>query len=126
MCGAILIHGWQKRIYVLLVTFFFIPPGVTAGSITNFMPVNLPRGIELQVPRGWWLLGPDYTRLIDTTVEAAMDVSAHKLVRRKENQLSCGNSMPTSTYAALHIDSPCELSSITEVQPDTHARQIVQ
>lgn len=91
-----------------------------AQSDSNFSTVTLPRGIELQIPKSWWLLGADYKQLIDTSVEAAMDLSGIGLQDGQETNLISANSMPRSTYAAVRIDSitpvsfpPSMFSSIT-------------
>jgi hypothetical protein len=70
-----------------------------------FSSVKLPRGVEVQVPKGWWLLGKDYNRIIQTSVEAAMDLSGIGLRDGEEVNLIAANSMPRITYAALRIDS---------------------
>ncbi|MDK1030197.1 MAG: hypothetical protein QGD96_12850 [Anaerolineae bacterium] len=70
-----------------------------------FSSVKLPRGVEVQVPKGWWLLGKDYNRIIQTSVEAAMDLSGIGLDDGEEVNLIAANSMPRTTYAALRIDS---------------------
>jgi hypothetical protein len=70
-----------------------------------FSSVKLPRGVEVQVPKGWWLLGKDYNRIIQTSVEAAMDLSGIGLSDGEEVNLIAANSMPRITYAALRIDS---------------------
>jgi hypothetical protein len=73
---------------------------------SNFVPLKLPRGVEVEIPKGWWLLGNDLLRLIATSVEAAMDLSDVALpAGEKKINLIAANSMPPSTYAALRIDS---------------------
>ena len=89
---------------MLLFASLFCHPA-PSQSESNFVAVDLPRGIELQIPIGWWLLGDDYERLIQTTVEAAMDLSGIGLSDGKEINLIAANSMPRSTYAAVRVDS---------------------
>jgi hypothetical protein len=91
-----------------------------AQSSSNFTPVKLPRGIELQIPKGWWLLGADLNRVLQTLAEAAMDLSSIALPEGNEINLIAANSMPRSTYAAVRVDStippsvvPSEFPSIT-------------
>ena len=76
---------------------------LAAGS--HFSSVKLPRGVEVQIPKGWWLLGKDYNRLIQTSVEAALDLSGIGLDDGEEVNLIAANSLPRTTYAALRIDS---------------------
>lgn len=89
-----------------LFLFALLPLQATyAQSGSNFAPVTLPRGIELQIPKGWWLLSADHNRLIQTSVEAAMDLSGIGLPDGQETNLISANSMPRSTYAAVRVDS---------------------
>ncbi len=76
-----------------------------AQSPSNFVPIKLPRGIDLQIPKGWWLLGADYNQAIQASAEAAMDLSGIGLPRGRETNLIAANSMPRSTYAAVRVDS---------------------
>ena len=89
-----------------LFLFVLLPfPIAFAQAESNFSSVNLPRGIELQIPKGWWLLGDDYNQIIQTTVEAAMDLSGIGLLDEQKTNLIAANSMPRSTYAAVRVDS---------------------
>jgi hypothetical protein len=105
----------------LLCLFVLLPLQTTyAQSVSQFSPVKLPRGIELQIPKGWWLLSADHNRVIQTSVEAAMDLSGIGLPDGQETNLIAANSMPRSTYAAVRVDSiippsiaPSEFASIT-------------
>ena len=107
-----------------------------AQSSSNFAPVRLPRGIELQIPKGWWLLAADQNRAIQTSVEAAMDLSGIGLPEGNETNLIAANSMPRSTYAAVRVDStippsvaPSEFTSITAAEVrelQTEMRQNLQ
>lgn len=93
---------------------------IYAQSSSNFPTVTLPRGIEVQIPKGWWLLSADHDQAIQTSVEAAMDLSDIGLSEGQESNLIAANSMPRSTYAAIRVDStippsivPSEFPSIT-------------
>lgn len=93
---------------------------VGAQSSSNFVPIKLPRGIDLQIPKGWWLIGADYNQAMQTSAEAAMDLSGIGLPGGKETNLIAANSMPRSTYAAVRVDStvppsvvPSAFASIT-------------
>jgi len=109
--------------WVLSLLFLFalpLPQSTYAQSGSNFAPVKLPRGIELLIPKGWWLLSADHNRLIQTSVEAAMDLSGIGVPDGEETNLIAANSMPRSTYAAVRVDStippfvaPSEFASIT-------------
>lgn len=115
--------GWIARTLVLLATFLILSSEAVADNNSNFVPVKLPRGIELQIPKGWWLLGADDNRVIQTSVEAAMDLSGIGLPDGLETNLIAANSMPRSTYASVRVDStippsvtPPEFSSITPAE----------
>ncbi len=93
----------------------------TAQSFSHFASVKLPRGVELQIPKGWWLLGADLNRAIQTTAEAGMDLSGLPLPEGNETNLISANSMPRSTYAAVRVDStippsvaPSDFATFTE------------
>lgn len=96
---------------------------VSAQSTSNFAPVTLPRGIEILIPKGWWLLSADHNRSIQTSVEAAIDLSGLELPEGQETNLIAVNSMPRTTYAAARIDStipssvePSELALVTPAE----------
>ena len=109
---------------------------VTTDAESNFALVKLPRGVRLQIPKGWWLLGKDYKQLIQTSVEESMDLSGIGLPDGQAANLIAANSMPRSTYAAVRVDStippsimPSELSSISPAefrQLKIYMRQLAQ
>lgn len=88
---------------------------------SNFSWVKLPRGVEVEVPKGWWIIGKDYNRVIKTSAEAALDLSGIGLDDGEEVNLIAANSTPRTTYAALRIDSttppsatPKEIANISK------------
>jgi hypothetical protein len=95
---------WATEMLFLLASYFVLSTAV-ADIHSNFALVKLPRGIELQIPKGWWLLGDDYNRVIQTSIEAAMDLSGLGLPDGQETNLITANSMPHSTYASVRVDS---------------------
>ncbi len=119
MSGSVRYYSWVTQAFFILASLFVLSSAI-ADSNSNFASVKLPRGIELQIPKGWWLLGADYDRAIQTSVEAAIDLSGIGLPDGQETNLIAANSMPRSTYAAVRVDStipssvtPSELASIT-------------
>ena len=94
----------MKRLFLLVFTLVFFLDA-DAQSESNFVSVELPRGVQLQLPKGWWLLGDDYNQIIQTSVEAALDLSGVRLQDGQNTNLIAANSMPRSTYAALRVDS---------------------
>ena len=121
--------------YILCLCVALLATSVSAAE-SYFSPVKLPRGVEVQVPKGWWLLGKDYIRIIQTSVEAAMDLSGIGLDDSEEVNLIAANSMPRTTYAALRIDStippsatPQEIQAITKTELrelSTYAKQEIE
>lgn len=109
------------RCIICLCMLLIFTPAHAAES--NFSLVKLPKGVEVQIPKGWWLVGKDYNRIIQTSVEAAMDLSGIGFDDREEVNLIAANSMPRTTYAALRIDStippsatPREIQNITKTE----------
>ena len=131
MSGSVRYYSWITQAFIILASLFVLSSAI-ADSNSNFASVKLPRGIELQIPKGWWLLGADYDRAIQTSVEAAMDLSGIGIPDGQETNLIAANSMPRSTYAAVRVDSiipssvaPSEFASITaadirELQTEMH------
>lgn len=72
---------------------------------SKFVSVKLPRGVELLVPKGWWLLGKDLLQQIETSLEAATDLSTIEVSKARKVNLIAANSLPAYTYATLRIDS---------------------
>ena len=108
-----------KRI-VFLSLGFVLFLSVANAEPSSFVPIKLPRGVEVQLPKGWWLLGSDYNQLIKASVEAALDLSGIGMGDGSDTNLIAANSMPRSTYASLRIDStippsalPQEIQSLT-------------
>ncbi len=81
----------------------------TNGEIisSNFVTIKLPRGVQVQIPKGWWLLGSDQLRLIATVVEATMDRSGVTVPDGDDQTITllAANSLPTTTYASVRIKS---------------------
>lgn len=50
----------------------------------HFVLLTLPRGVELQVPKSWWLLGSDFKNLIAMSAEAVEDLSGLPLRDEKK------------------------------------------
>lgn len=71
---------------------------------SNFALIKLSRGISLEVPNGWRLLSYDAKRIIDTSTEAALDLSGIERPAGHEVNLIAANSTPASTYAAVRVD----------------------
>ena len=95
---------------------------VISSAESNFASVKLPRGVQLQIPKGWWLLGKNHNRQIQTSVEASLDLSGIGLPDGQQTNLIAANSMPRTTYAAVRIDSTIPPSmSPRELQAATAA-----
>ena len=90
----------DKSVFDREISFAF-----KVAAETYFSLVKLPRGVEVEVPKGWWLLSADHNRMIGTTVEAVMDLSGYEPNNDKSVNLIAANSTPLTTYASLRIDS---------------------
>ncbi|MBC7162122.1 MAG: hypothetical protein H5U26_08445 [Immundisolibacter sp.] len=105
----------------LLFLFALLPPQTThAQSGSNFVQVTLPRGIELKIPKGWWLLSADLNQAIQDSADVIIGLSGEGPPDGQETNLIAANSMPRSTYAAVRVSStippsvaPSEFASIT-------------
>lgn len=102
----------MRKNFLLGILLVLFSSQVIAESYFHLL--KLPRGVEVQVPRGWWLLGKDYNRMIQTTAEAGMDLSGTGLSEGSDVNLIAANSMPRTTYAALRINSITPASLIPE------------
>lgn len=119
MSSAVRYREWVTQMLFLLTSCFIFSSAVASNDL-NFAPIKLPRGIELQIPKGWRLLGADHNQVIQTSAKAAMAISGIGLPDGQETNLIAANSMPRSTYAAVRVDStippsvaPSEFASIT-------------
>ncbi len=109
------------KIRFSLIILLIIVPHFAAAS--NFVEVKLPRGVKMQIPKGWWVLTAEHNQLIDTSAEAALDVSGIGAVEGSDVNLISANSMPRTTYAAVRVDSstpvygsPSEISNLTPAE----------
>lgn len=108
------------------VSFCFLVLASHIAAASNFVAVKLPRGVELQLPKGWWMLTSEHNQLIDMATEAAMDLSGIDAPEGTEVNLIAANSMPRTTYAAVRVDSitpisgsPSEISNLTATELQT-------
>ena len=92
-----------------LLGFFFVlimlSTWVLADNDSNFISVTLSRGIQFKVPKGWWVYGAEDKVLIKTKIETAIDSSNIGVADQQSKNLIAINSLPTSTYASVRVDS---------------------
>lgn len=112
--------GWVRVLGCLFLYLIFSSEISIAKQNTNFISLKLPRNIQIQIPKEWWLLGPNHERMIQTSVEAVLDISGLEINENQKISLIKANSMPRSTYAAVGISSsippsimPSEFESIS-------------
>lgn len=75
---------------------------------SNFVQVDLPRGVSIVLPKGWRYLDETMNRLIETSLEAVIDVSGIDIGEARDDDeavLVAANSTPASTYAAVRVTS---------------------
>ena len=84
---------------------------------SKFARLRLSHGVQIDVPRDWWVLDAETTSLIKTSTEAALDITKNSIPNDKEIDLIRANSLPRSTYASLAITStPSDPSVIAEIE----------
>ena len=112
-----------------LICLLVFAPYIAAES--NFVAVKLPRGVELQLPKGWWLLTAEHNQIISTSAEAAMDLSGIKGLEGTMVNLIAANSMPRTTYAAVRVNSttpvsgpPSEISNMTSADMQAYRTEM--
>lgn len=114
-------YSQKLKIFFLLASFFVLSSAF-AGSNSSFSPIKLPRGIELQIPKGWQLLGSEYNQAIKASAEAAIDLADISLPTGKDVNLITATSMLYSTYAAVRVNSltppPYSLYELAAVTTD--------
>lgn len=72
----------------------------------NFINVKLAGGVSLDLPRAWRVLGAQEMNIIETSTEAALDLTAQAQGSFGDRRtLLAANSMPLSTYAAIRINA---------------------
>ena len=75
----------------------------SAGEPSTFVRLKLKEGISIEIPRTWWHLDANLMTMIQTSVEAAIDVSGLPLDAASGDTILAANSMPRSTYASVRI-----------------------
>lgn len=81
------------------------PQASTDERSDGFVRVQLPRGVEVQLPAGWRVLNRDQTELISLSADSALELMGNVPDSDKESNLISALSTPASTYAAVRIDS---------------------
>lgn len=107
-----------------------IPPP-TNGS--RFITVTLPRGVSLDLPRGWRILDAAENEVIQAGAEAALNLSGQPIDWSNEALLIAANSMPRTTYAALRLKAvmpplahPNEVRTLTVADVEYLGREMVE
>lgn len=87
------------------------------GGNSRFVTLRLPKGVELDLPRGWALLGAELLGVIDTASEAALDLTGIDPRPDLDGRITllAANSTPASTYAAIRINSSKPLLTASEL-----------
>ena len=88
--------------------------GLTNDS-SNFAQISLPRGVKLEIPKGWWLRGSEYDQVIETTIESVMDLSNLKVNKNSQRiTLISAHASPPPLYALAKVESLVPVS----ISPD--------
>lgn len=100
---------WLSLKSLGLLSLLFAALCVAAPKVfgeSSLVPIKLPRGVQVQLPIGWRLLTTNDLELVQTSVNAAMDLSRLEIPNRQEStNLIAANSMPSTSYASVRIDS---------------------
>ncbi len=108
-------HSKYKLLSVIVFVLISYNSAFCQNS-SNFLLVDLPRGISVKLPKQWRLIENGYLNLMNTTVEANLNLNGIQIPDGKTN-LIAANSMPTTTFASIKIDSIIPPSiPYTEVQ----------
>jgi hypothetical protein len=75
-----------------------------AFADTNFVQVKLATGITLDLPRNWWLIQGELNKTIETSAQAALDLSGIDMGERKDINLIAANCLPKSMYASVRVN----------------------
>jgi len=78
-------------------------PKSSEAEPSHFKVVKLPQGITMELPKSWWLIGKDLNEVMETTAQAALDLSGIEILPGTNTQLITANSMPRTTYASARV-----------------------
>lgn len=87
---------------------------------SQFVLVKLPHGVQAELPKSWWVISKAFNAVIETSAEAALDLSESEPSTGSVENLIAANSMPRTTYASVRVDyltpavaSPEEIGAFT-------------
>jgi hypothetical protein len=86
------------------ILLFVLLCEATASSATNFVKLNLPTGIALDLPRNWWLIQGELNKTVEISAQAAVELTGVDLSNRKDVNLIAANCQPKSMYAAVRLN----------------------
>jgi hypothetical protein len=78
-------------------------PSVGTTDSSSFAKVKLDRGVFLELPKSWWLIGKDFNDVLQTSAHAMLDLSGIEKSKDMESVLIAANSMPKTTYASVRV-----------------------
>lgn len=80
---------------------------VAPTGTSNFVKLNLPLNVSIEVPKNWWLvdLNEEYKTSVETAIEAGLKLQGLDLPTGKKTNLFRANSMPRTTYASIAINA---------------------
>ena len=123
--------------------YIFIIAAILGGAIlhaeeSKFAQLSLPHGVQIKVPKNWWILSGDLNTSIETAGEAALKLSGLEIPLHKETLLFRANSMPRTTYAGISVTAsdaeftsdelgettPQEIQEATPIMKEVMAKMI--
>lgn len=70
---------------------------------SKFAQLYLPLGVQIKVPKDWWVLDKDTNSSIDTMAEASLHLAGLEIAPNKETVLFRANTKNGTPYAAVSI-----------------------
>lgn len=91
------------RTLFLLIAVSILSIRSAEADESQFATIKLPHQIQVELPKSWRLIGADFNAVIDTSAQAALDMSGIETPANKDVDLIAANSTPASTYASVRL-----------------------
>lgn len=92
-----------RRHGILWMSFLVLLFSSAGAAKSNFITLRLAKGVQIDAPRGWWIIDEEINRLIETSREALLDIAGLDS-DPNDALLFAANSMPRSTYASMRVE----------------------
>jgi hypothetical protein len=102
---------FRAFLWMLLLWLAAVP---VAASESNFVTLILPKGVQIDAPRSWWVLDEEMNTLIQTSAEAVIDIAGLG-TSSNGTPLFAANSTPFWTYASVRVELGSEAVTPAEI-----------